>query len=207
MPLNLQELGCTAYTFSGHKMLGPTGVGVLFLEREFAEALPPYQVGGGMLLKADYEHTRYLPPPQRFEAGTPAFAEIAAFHHALDYLDTLGRENILKHEQILTQSLIEGLEKMEGVVVYGPPDPEDRIGVVSFSLDDIHPHDAGMFLAHQGICVRVGHHCAQPLMRKLGTIATIRASAYVYNGESDMDRLLESLRSARKYFQVRGGDG
>ena len=203
MPLDLAQLGCSAYTFSAHKMLGPTGVGALFLRKEFAQDLPPYHRGGGMLMMADYQHARYLPPPQRFEAGTPALAEITAFHHALDYLDDLGLNAILQHEQDLADQLIGKLKAMDGVRIFGPPKAQDRIGVVSFALNDVHPHDAGMFLSQQGICVRVGHHCAQPLMRKLDAVATIRASAYVYNDAAEIDQLVEALENCREYFRMR----
>ena len=175
------------------------------MRREFAESLPPYHLGGGMLMMADFDQARFLPPPQRFEAGTPAFAEISAFRHALDYLDALGRANILLHEQNLAGRLMTQLAEIGGVTVYGPKNAKDRIGVVSFALEDMHPHDAGMFLSEQGICVRVGHHCAQPLMRKLGAVATVRASAYVYNSVSEIDRLVEELKNARSYFQDRAG--
>ncbi len=200
MPVDVSDIGCSAYAFSAHKMLGPTGVGVLFLKKELADTMVPYQFGGGMIFKVKYDTTRFAEPPERFEAGTPAFAEIAAFSTALSYLEELGMDNVLQHEQKMASYMLETLRQIDGLKIYGPPDDQDRLAIVSFELDNIHAHDLGMFLDFQGICVRVGHHCAQPLMEKLGTTSTTRASAYIYNCEEDIDLLASALKDAQSYF-------
>jgi cysteine desulfurase/selenocysteine lyase len=202
MPVDVDALGCTAYAFSAHKMLGPTGVGALIIQKDIADQMPPYQTGGGMVRKVTFQKTSFANAPERFEAGTPSFAEIPAFGTALDYLDGLGMKNILAHEQNLVAYALRKLKSVPGIKIFGPEKPGNRLGVVSFVLDGLHAHDLGMFLDFQGICVRVGHHCAQPLLTKLGTTSTIRASMYVYNTPKDIDRLQSALRDAIDYFKV-----
>jgi len=201
MPVSVDDLNCSAYAFSAHKMLGPTGVGALIIKKEIADAMPPYQTGGGMVRKVDFEGTTFSDPPERFEAGTPAFGEIPAFAVALDYLEELGMQNIMDHEASLGSYAIQKISKVPGMRIFGPTSGADRAAVVSFVIDGIHAHDLGMFLDFQGICVRVGHHCAQPLLRKLGTTSTVRASMYVYNSPRDIDRLASALRDAVDYFK------
>ena len=200
MPVDLSKIGCAAYTFSSHKMLGPTGIGVLYLNKELADAMPPYQTGGGQIKTVDFSGSTYAEAPARFEPGTPAIAEIVGLRAAMDYLENLGLQEIFEHEQQLTEKMIQTLSVIDGMRLFGPKDTQDRMGVVSFKVDGVHAHDLGMFLDQQGICVRVGHHCAQPLLKKLGTQSTMRASVYVYNTPEDVDRLAQSIQEARAFF-------
>jgi cysteine desulfurase/selenocysteine lyase len=200
MPVDLSKIGCAAYTFSAHKMLGPTGIGLIFIDKELAQNMPPYQTGGGQIKTVDFDGSTYADPPARFEPGTPAIAEITGLSAAMDYLDNLGLENVFAHEKMLTDQMIRRLSAIDGLKLFGPQNSKDRMGVVSFEIEGVHAHDLGMFLDFQGVCVRVGHHCAQPLMRKLGTQSTTRASVYVYNSPQDVERLVSALREAKAYF-------
>lgn len=200
--LNIPELGIDFYTFSSHKMLGPTGVGVLYGRRELLEEMPPFNTGGEMIREVRFDKITWAELPHKFEAGTPNIADVIAFDAALDYLEKLGMDNIHHHEQMLTKYAFERLAELPGLEIQGPQIVEQRGGAISFTDPIIHPHDIGTFLDSRGVAVRAGHHCAQPLMRVMGKVATARASFYVYNDKSDIDVLVESLLEMRKYFGV-----
>jgi cysteine desulfurase/selenocysteine lyase len=198
LPVDLRALGCDAYAFSGHKAYGPTGSGALFLERALGAELPPFQTGGGMITEVGDEQTRYLPPPQRFEAGTPAAAEAIGLAAALDWMTAAGRQALAAHGRTLAALAAERLGAIPGVRVLGSP--RDRTAVVPFVLDGIHAHDVGTVLDHEGIAVRAGHHCAQPLMRALGVPATVRASFAAYSTEAEVETLAVALERATRLF-------
>ncbi len=202
MPVNVKELGVDFYVFSAHKMLGPTGVGVLWGRRDLLEAMPPFNFGGEMIRKVSFEEITFNDLPWKFEAGTPNIAGVVAFEAALTYLESLGMEKVRQHEVTLTKYAIDKLSELKGLEIQGPLDAAVRGGAISFTDPNIHPHDISTFLDSKGIAIRAGHHCAQPLMRALGRIATARASLYIYNDESDVDALCESLVEMRKYFGV-----
>ncbi len=199
-PVRVAETGADALFFSGHKMLGPTGVGVLWARRELLEALPPFITGGSMIEVVHMEGSTFLPPPQRFEAGVPAVAQAVGLAAACDYLDAVGMENVAAHEEMLTARAIEALSGISGVRILGPLTTADRGGAVSFAADDIHPHDMGQVLDELGIAVRTGHHCVWPLHRKLGVQASTRASFYLYNTPEEVDALADGIRTAQKFF-------
>lgn len=198
--LNLAELGVDFAAFSGHKMLGPTGIGVLYGRSELLQALPPVRTGGSMITTVTMEKTEFLAPPQRFEAGTQPVSQAVALAEAIRYLDAVGPERVEAHERRLARTLVDGLSSIPGIRVVGPAAGEPRAGLVSFDVDGVHAHDVGQFLDAQGIAVRVGHHCAQPLHRRLGLTATTRASTYLYTTDADVDRLLDSVAGVRSYF-------
>jgi len=200
LPVNVEQLEIDFLSFSSHKMLGPTGVGVLWGKREHLEAMDPYMGGGEMIRKVELDSATWADVPQKFEAGTPNIAGVIAFRSAIDYLLALGLEQVRRHELELTGYALERLRSLGHLTLYGPEKPEERSGVLSFNDRDIHAHDLSTLLDHQGVAIRAGHHCAQPLMRILGVPATARASFYVYNDEDDMDALIEALQEARKYF-------
>jgi cysteine desulfurase/selenocysteine lyase len=199
LPLDIDTLDVDFYAFSGHKMLGPMGCGVLVGRREILEAMPPYQTGGDMIEFVGDDRTTWNVLPHKFEAGTPNVADAVGLAAACDYLDTLGMDAIRAHERSLTALATDRLAAIPDVRVYGPP-PTDRSGVVSFTVGDIHPHDLATILDEAGVCVRAGHHCAQPLMRRLNVPATARASFYVYNTEADVDALVAGIQRAREVF-------
>ena len=200
MKVDVKSLDVDFLAFSGHKSLGPTGVGVLWGRAELLEELPPFLFGGSMIASATMTDATWAPVPRKFEAGVPNMAQAVGLGAALEYLEQIGLENIHEHEIVLISRLIEGLQKIEGVKIFGPTDLEMRGGVVAFTVENIHPHDVGQFLDSQGIAVRTGHHCAWPLNKKFGVNATVRASVYLYNDEADIDALLEGVRGAKKYF-------
>jgi cysteine desulfurase/selenocysteine lyase len=202
MPVNVRELGVDFYVFSSHKMLGPTGVGVLYGRRELLEQMPPFNVGGEMISEVRFDRVTWAELPHKFEAGTPNIADVVAFNAALTYLERLGMDNIRRHEMALTRYAMTRLNELPGLEIQGPQEVETRGGAISFTDPNIHPHDIGTFLDSRGIAIRAGHHCAQPLMRVLGKIATARASVYVYNDESDIDALIDGLKEMRKYFGI-----
>ncbi|MCK4632049.1 MAG: cysteine desulfurase [candidate division Zixibacteria bacterium] len=202
LSLDLKALNVDFYAFSAHKMLGPTGVGVLWGRRELLEAMPPFITGGEMIRHVSFEKITFTELPHKFEAGTPNIGNVIAFRTALDYLDNLGMDNIRAHEIALTQYCIEQLTKLDGIEIQGPLDYTERGAAISFTDADIHPHDIGTFLDSRGVAIRAGHHCAQPLMRAMGKVATARASLYIYNNQSDVDTLVETLIEMRKYFGV-----
>lgn len=200
LPVDLHALDVDFAAFSGHKMLAPTGIGALYGRRELLEALPPFLTGGSMVEMVTMESTTFMPPPQRFEAGTQMVAQAAGFHAAVDYLSGVGMENFAAHEQVLTQKLLDGISEVPGVRVLGPEDPQDRLAVVAFEVEGVHPHDVGQVLDDAGIAVRVGHHCAQPVHRRLGVHASARVSAGVHTTEGEIDIFIEGLRRVRSFF-------
>jgi len=200
---SLLEAGVDFYAFSGHKMCGPMGIGGLLGRRALLEAMPPYQTGGDMIDLVEDERTTWNVLPHKFEAGTPNAANAVGLAAACDYLAALGMDAVRAHEQRLTRAATAALAEIPGVRVFGPP-PERRSGVVSFTLADVHPHDVATVLDGAGVCIRAGHHCAQPLMRRLGVAATARASFYVYNDEADVAALAAGLERARALFAPAG---
>lgn len=199
IPVNVQELGCDFLAFSGHKMCGPTGIGVLWGRRDLLEAMPPFLGGGDMIRRVTFEGAEWNELPYKFEAGTPAIAEAIGLGAAVDYLSRIGLEAIHRHEQALAAYAMERLSEIPGVRIVGPP-PAERGGVVSFAMDRVHPHDIATILDREGICIRAGHHCAMPLHERLGLTATARASFYLYNTFEEVDRLIEGLEVVRKTF-------
>ncbi len=202
MPVDVHELGVDFYVFSAHKMCGPTGVGVLFGRRELLEAMPPVTFGGEMIREVAFDRVTFNDLPWKFEAGTPNIADVIAFDVAINYLESLGMDKIRSHEAALTKYAIERLTDMKGIEIQGPLDIAGRGGAISFTDPGIHPHDISTFLDSRGIAIRAGHHCAQPLMRTMGKVATARASLYLYNDEKDVDTLIDALQEMRKYFGV-----
>ncbi len=198
LPLNVPELGCDFYAFSGHKMCGPTGIGVLWGRRELLEAMVPYQGGGEMIERVELERSTYKPAPHKFEAGTPNIADAVGLAAAMDYLDEIGRGRIEVHEQQLIAYSLERAGEVAGLRVFGPE--SGRAGVLSFEVEGIHPHDLAQVLNDRGVAVRAGHHCNQPLMRRLGVPATTRASFYLYNDRDDVDALFEGLSWTLEFF-------
>ena len=197
--MNYEDLGVDFFAFSGHKMLGPMGIGGLIGRRELLEAMPPYQTGGDMIEFVNDEDTTWNILPHKFEAGTPNAANAVGLAAAVDYLDAIGMDEVRRHETELITLAMTRLSAIEGLHMYGPA-PERRSGVVSFTLGDVHPHDLATILDGAGVCIRAGHHCAQPLMRRLNVPATARASFYVYNDESDIDALVAGIMSAKELF-------
>ncbi len=198
LPIDVQGLGCDFYVFSGHKTYGPTGIGVLWARREILEAMPPFQGGGDMILNVTFEKTIFQEPPARFEAGTPDISGAIGLARALEYIESLGRPAIAAHEAELTGYGVDRLSRMPGVRVIGAG--QHRFGIVSFDVEGVHPHDLAQVLDQHGVAVRAGHHCAQPLLEKLGLAATTRASFGVYNEESDIDALVRAIAGAQKLF-------
>ncbi|HET7232006.1 MAG TPA: cysteine desulfurase, partial [Longimicrobium sp.] len=193
LPVDVPSLGCDFYAFSGHKMCGPTGIGGLWGRRELLEAMPPFLGGGDMIDVVELESSTYAPLPLKFEAGTPHIAGAIGLGAAADYLASVGRENILAHERHLMAYAMERMAEIPELTIHGPRNPAERSGVVSFTVAGIHPHDLATIFDQDGVCIRAGQHCAQPLMRRLGVSATARASFYVYNDEQDVDALVRSL--------------
>jgi len=198
MPIDVQAIGCDFFAFSGHKICGPTGIGVLWGRQELLDAMPPYQGGGEMILTVGYQKTEYKKAPHRFEAGTPDISGPIGLHAAMDYLDAIGRENIWKHDQELAHYAYDQLAALEGVRLFGPK--QGRAGLVSFLLDDVHAHDVVTLADQGGVALRGGHHCTQPLMHKLGVESTARASFYFYNTQAEVDRFIEVVEEIQKFF-------
>ncbi|WP_129671265.1 cysteine desulfurase [Candidatus Chloroploca sp. Khr17] len=201
MPVNVAELGCDFLAFSGHKMCAPTGIGVLWGRRKLLEAMPPFMGGGSMIKVVELKQSTYADVPARFEAGTPAIGEAIALGEAIDYLSTIGMEAIYQHEVELMAYALERLVNVPGLTLYGPLTTEQRGGAFSFTLEGVHPHDVAAILDGQGIAVRAGHHCTQPLHRHFDVPATTRASFYIYNLPEEIDRLAVGLEKASKLFQ------
>ncbi|MEV0637284.1 cysteine desulfurase [Streptomyces sp. NPDC050619] len=199
-PVDVRELGADFLAFSGHKMLGPNGVGVLWGRRELLADLPPFLTGGSMVEIVEMDRTTFLPPPQRFEAGVPMTSQAVGLAAAVEYLEALGMAEVAAHEDRLTARALGLLGEIPGVRVVGPRDLTDRGSAVSFTVDGIHPHDVGQILDERGVAVRVGHHCARPIVRRYGLPATTRATFYVYNTEAEVDALTEGVRAAQEYF-------
>jgi cysteine desulfurase/selenocysteine lyase len=200
--LDVKKLDIDFLAFSGHKTLGPTGIGVLWGKFDLLEKLEPSLFGGSMVDSVTMESATWAATPRKFEAGVPNMAQAVGLSAAIDYLNQIGMHNIAQHEQDLTSYLLKGIISISGVKVIGPVDMKDRGGVVSFTVDGVHPHDVGQVLDQYGIAVRTGHHCAWPLMRKLNLVGTTRASLYLYNSKSDVDSLLESIEKVKSYFKV-----
>jgi cysteine desulfurase/selenocysteine lyase len=200
LPVDVRELGADFYAFTGHKMLGPTGIGVLYGRRELLEAMPPFLGGGSMIRNVERDHSTWADIPAKFEAGTPAIAEAVGLGAAVRYLRELGMEAVRAHERELGAYALERLAALPGVRVFGPEDPAVRGGLVSFVVDGIHPHDLAELCNREAVCIRAGHHCAQPLMARLGVPATARASFSVYNTRDEVDRVVEAIEGARSVF-------
>ncbi|GBC98301.1 Cysteine desulfurase SufS [bacterium HR17] len=200
LPVDVQAIGCDFYALSGHKMCGPTGSGVLYGRKELLEAMPPFLGGGEMIRTVTFERTTFNDVPYKFEAGTPPIAQAIGLGAAVDYLTHIGMERVRAHEIELTAYALERLQEVDGITIYGAAPPEQRGGVIAFNIGDIHPHDLATFLDAHGICIRAGHHCAQPLMRRLNVAATARASFYLYNTPDEVDALESALRKAVRFF-------
>ncbi|MBX7482194.1 cysteine desulfurase [Qipengyuania qiaonensis] len=197
MALDMAAIDCDFYAFSGHKIYGPTGIGVLWAREEILDAMPPYQGGGSMIDRVTFAKTTYAPPPQRFEAGTPMITEAIALHAAIDYLADYGVDRAYDHERNLARTLREALSGLNSVRLFGP---EDSVGIVSFAMEGVHPHDLGTILDEENVAIRAGHHCAQPLMDHLGVPATARASFGLYSDESDIAALLRGIERTQRIF-------
>lgn len=200
MAVDVQALDCDFFAFSGHKMLGPTGVGVLYGKRKLLEGMPPFLSGGDMIRSVSLDGSEWNDLPYKFEAGTPPIAEVIGLGAAVDYLTALGMDNVTVHERKLVEYALPKLKQVPGLTVYGPERIEDRGGLITFNIDDVHPHDLATVLNDQAVAIRAGHHCAQPIMQWLGVPATARASFYVYNTEADVDRLVAALHVAKEFF-------
>jgi cysteine desulfurase / selenocysteine lyase len=203
VPLDLREIDSDFYVWTGHKALGPTGIGVLHGRRELLQSMRPFLGGGDMISKVEFDTSTWNELPWKFEAGTSPIAEGVGLGAAVDYLSALGMENVRAHERELTAYALERLPEIEGITLFGPLDPELRGGVVSFALEGIHPHDVAELCDREAVCIRAGHHCAMPLMRMLGVPATARASFHVYNNREDIDRLVDALHGARQVFGLK----
>jgi len=201
MPVDVQDLDCDFLAFSSHKMLGPTGVGILYARPAIIERMDAFLGGGHMISRVELEESTYNVAPWRYEAGTPNIGGVVAFGAAIDYLEGLGMEAVRQHDVDLMDYAFRTLEKIPGITLYGPHDVSMRGGALAFNFEDIHPHDVGTVLDSQGIAVRAGHHCAQPLMRRLGVMATARASFYVYNRRQEVDALAEGIREVARFFR------
>ena len=202
MPVNVQELDCDFLVFSAHKMLGPTGVGVLYARHDLLEAMDPFLGGGEMIKRVRLEESTWNDVPWKFEAGTPNIGDVCAFGAALDYLQDLGMERVRAHEVELVQTAMRRLSQIPGVTIYGPESASARGGVVAFNVEEIHPHDLATVLDRHGVAIRAGHHCAQPLMGRLDCVATARASFYVYNTVDELDVLVEGIEATKRLFSV-----
>jgi cysteine desulfurase/selenocysteine lyase len=202
MPVDVQESDCDFLAFSSHKMLGPTGVGVLYVKREILEEMPPFIGGGDMIREVHKQETIYNDLPYKFEGGTPNIAGVIGFGTAIDYLDNLGMDKIRDHEMDITRYAMAALADVKDVTIYGPPDIQHRGGLVSFNIADIHPHDLATIMNEDGIAIRSGHHCAQVLMQRLDVAATSRASFYIYNTKEEVDLFIDALNRARRIFRI-----
>ena len=202
MRVDVQDIGCDFLAFSGHKMLGPTGIGVLYGKRELLESMQPFMGGGEMIREVHLSHSTWNEVPWKFEAGTPNVAGAIGLGAAVDYLERIGVENIRKHEERLTKHALDEFERIKGMRVYGPPEAGERAGLIAFNVADIHAHDLATLLDEDGICVRAGHHCAMPIHTKLETPATTRASFYLYNTHEEIEKLTESIKKAAKKFKI-----
>ena len=200
MPTDLLALDADFIAFSGHKMLGPTGIGVLAGKPELLEKMPPFLGGGEMIANVTLEGTTYNEVPYKFEAGTPAIAEAIGLGAAIDYLNALGMQDVRRHEVDLLAVVLPALEAIDDVTVHGPKDPEQRGAAVSFSIKGLHPHDIGTIMDREGVAVRAGHHCAKPLVRTLGSAATTRASFYLYNSEDEVEHLVNAIEATKRFF-------
>lgn len=204
LAVNMKEMGCDFFAFSAHKMLGPTGVGVLYGRRDLLAVMEPFQGGGDMISQVFLHEARWNELPWRFEAGTPNIADVIAFGAALDYLTGLGMDAVRAHEKNLTSYALEKLKQIKDILIYGPDDSRERGGVISFNLADVHPHDVGTLMDEEGVAIRAGHHCCQPLMQHLGVTGTARASFYVYNTAEEVDALCRAIVKVQEVFKGAG---
>ncbi len=202
MPVDVAESGADFVAFTGHKVVGPTGIGVLWGRRAVLEQLPPFLGGGEMIATVSMERSTYADIPHKFEAGTPPIVEAVGLGAAVDYLAAVGMDNVRAHEEAITAAMLEGLAGIKGVRVLGPLAAEDRGGAVSFEVDGIHPHDVSQLLDSRGIAVRAGHHCAKPAHKRFGVQSSTRASSYLYTTPGEVDALIEGLEYTKKYFRV-----
>ena len=202
MKVDIEKLGCDFFAFSGHKMLGPTGIGVLWVRKSVLETMNPFHGGGDMIREVHKYETTWNDLPYKFEAGTPNIADVVGFGSAIDYLTKIGMDNVREHEVELTKYAIEKLSEIKGIHIYGTKDITKRGGVISFNFADVHPHDVAQIIDGEGIAVRSGHHCAQVLMERLDVAATSRASFYIYNTKEDIDALVNSLNKVAKVFKL-----
>lgn len=202
MNVDVAKLGCDFFAFSAHKMLGPTGIGVLWVRKSVLETMDPFHGGGDMIREVHKYETTWNDLPYKFEAGTPNIADVIGFGSAIDYLSQLGMETVRKHEMELTQYALDKMSQIKGIVIYGPKDVSKRGGVISFNFHDVHPHDVATIIDREGIAIRSGHHCAQVLMEKLDVAATNRASFYIYNTKQDVDKLIQSLEKVSELFKL-----
>ena len=200
--VDVQDLDVDFYAFSGHKMMSPMGIGVLYGKRKLLDEMEPYQYGGEMISDVSRERTIFAEPPYKFEAGTQNVAGAIGLGKAIDYLNAIGMDKVQAHERKIIDYLLPKLEAIDHVTVYGPQDPDKHSGVVAFNLDGLHPHDLATALDMDGVAVRAGHHCAEPLMKDLGVTATARASFYLYNNIEDADQLLDSIKDAKEFFKI-----
>lgn len=201
LPVDVTALDCDFYAFSGHKMLGPTGIGVLYGKRELLEEMPPFMAGGDMIKEVTKENATWNELPAKFEAGTMPIAQAVGLGAAIDYLNKIGLENIWQHEQELIAYALEKMKPITGLKIYGPLEPKDKGGVLAFNIGEIHPHDIASIFDEAGVAIRAGHHCAQILMNRLETQATARASFYIYNDQLDVDKLVEAINKAKQLLQ------
>jgi cysteine desulfurase/selenocysteine lyase len=199
--VDVQELGADFYAFSGHKMFGPDGVGVLYGKKKLLEKMPPYRLGGEMIANVTREGATWAPVPQKFEAGTPNVEGVIGLEGAIDFIERVGLDKIHQHERELNSYLLPKLQKIDGLTIYGPKNASERSSVISFNLQNIHPHDLATALDLEGIEVRAGHHCAQPLMETLGVESTVRASFAIYNTQEEADKLLDTLVQIKEFFE------
>ena len=202
MKVDIASLGCDFYAFSAHKMLGPTGVGVLWARKELLENMRPFQGGGDMIREVHKYETTWNDLPYKFEAGTPNVADVICFSAAIDYLVNIGIDNVRNHEIELTKYALEKMSKVKGLTIYGPKDPQKASGVISFNFNDVHPHDVATIIDKNGVAIRSGHHCAQVLMEKLNVAATNRASFYIYTTKEEVDTLINSLDQVAEVFKL-----
>ncbi|MGH9973001.1 MAG: aminotransferase class V-fold PLP-dependent enzyme, partial [Nitrososphaeraceae archaeon] len=202
MPINVKNMDCDFLVFSAHKMLGPTGVGILYAKKEYLDKMAPFMGGGDMIKEVFKFHTNYNDVPYKFEAGTPNIADVVGFSAAIEYLEKIGMENIRKHEIYLTEYALESMSSLDHITVYGPRDTKYRGGVISFNIADIHPHDLATIMNDHGIAIRSGHHCAQVLMERLDVPATSRASFYIYNTKEEIDKFVNAIKEAGRIFKI-----
>jgi cysteine desulfurase / selenocysteine lyase len=202
MPVDVRDMDCDFLAFSAHKMLGPTGVGVLYVKREILNEMPPFIGGGDMIREVHKYDTRYNDLPYKFEGGTPNIADVIGFGAAIDYLNKIGMDKVREHEMDVTNYALNAIDDLKDIIIYGPSDVNHRGGVVSFNIGDIHPHDLATIMNDHGIAIRSGHHCAQVLMERLDVAATSRASFYIYNTKEEVDAFINALDEARRLFRI-----
>jgi cysteine desulfurase/selenocysteine lyase len=202
METDVQDADCDFLAFSAHKMLGPTGVGILYVKKEILESMPPFITGGDMIKEVHKDNTVFNDLPYRFEGGTPNIADVIGFNSSIEYLNGIGMKNIREHETDLTKYLYNNIKDIKGIKIYGPESIKDRGGLISFNIDGVHPHDCATILNDFGIAIRSGHHCAQVLMEKLDIVASSRASIYIYNTKEEIDIFVDALNHVRRILKV-----